>query len=94
VSAKQLFEKLQDQIPALSWEKIAKDIGNEVVHQVAAGAHELAAAIHNGQAFVMYQRGSKDDDKKDHGVHGPEVQAPETLQMDNGNDTDRGGRGR
>ena len=38
-------------------------------HFVAHGAHELAAALNNGNAFVMYPRGGKDDA---HGVHGPE----------------------
>lgn len=43
-------------------------------HLAAHGAHELAAALFNGNqggsGFVMYARGSHDD----HGVHGKEEQ--------------------
>jgi len=47
--------------PGLTWDKISKDLGQELQHQVGAGAHELAAALFNGHAFVMYQRNGKDD---------------------------------
>jgi hypothetical protein len=50
-----------------------KEIWAEAKHQLAQGAHELAAALFNGNAFVMYPRGGKDDHAKDgHGVHGPD----------------------
>ena len=47
--------------PGLSLDKITSDLGQELKHQVAAGAHELAAALFNGHAFVMYQRNGKED---------------------------------
>jgi hypothetical protein len=54
--------------PGLSWDKIVGDVGHMVKQEVAAGAHELAAALFNGSAFVMYPRGTRED----HGVHGPQ----------------------
>ena len=54
--------------PGLTFGKIWNDLKQEAVQQVQHGAHELAAALNNGSAFVMYPRGGKDD----HGVHGPE----------------------
>ncbi len=49
-----------------------KDAGPEIATELkqmgAQGAHELAAALFNGNGFVMYPRGGKDE----HGVHGPE----------------------
>jgi len=56
------------------------DIKQELSYQVGAGAHELAAALFNGSAFVMYPRGGKED----HGIHGPEQsheQAQDTQGM-------------
>ena len=52
----ELSEKL---FGGLSWDKIKSDLGKELTHQVAAGAHELAAALFNGQAFVMYRAMAK-----------------------------------
>jgi hypothetical protein len=54
-------------------------------HFAAHGAHELVAALVNGSAFVMYPRSSgKDDEQKnEHGVHGPDIKAPETPQQEN-----------
>ncbi len=50
-----------------------KDAGPEIATELkqigAQGAHELAAALFNGSAFVMYPRGAGKDE---HGVHGPE----------------------
>jgi hypothetical protein len=70
----------------------------EMKQQLAHGAHELAAALFTGNAFVMYQRGGKDD----HGVHGPE-QSPQASEHAQGNQgmqqeassqqMERGGRG-
>jgi hypothetical protein len=69
-------------------------------HFVAHGAHELAAALFNGNAFVMYPRGTREDHGNDgHGVHG-DLKAPETPQMQPQNDNqnenqhERGGRSR
>jgi hypothetical protein len=50
-----------------------KDAGPEIATELkqmgAQGAHELAAALFSGNAFVMYPRGGGKDD---HGIHGPE----------------------
>ena len=79
-------EGFQALLPGLSLEKFAKDVGHEVTQQVAAGAHELAAALFNHSAFVMYQRGTRED----HGVHGPEHSSEETLPQER--QQERGGR--
>lgn len=51
--------------PGLSWGKIWEDLKHEFVEQVKHGSHEIAAAINNGSAFVMYSRGEgRDDDHK------------------------------
>ena len=42
-------------------------VGTELVHQASHGAHELAACINTGSAFVMYQRGSHDNPPKENG---------------------------
>jgi hypothetical protein len=51
---------------------LGKGAWNELDNQIPAGAHELAAALFNGNqggtGFVMYPRGTRED----HGVHGPE----------------------
>src|SRR5579871_3224261 len=65
-----------------------QDLKEELAYQAQAGAHELAAALFNGSAFVMYPRGGNDD----HGVHGPE-QAPDHGLGDQAQDMGRGGRG-
>jgi hypothetical protein len=70
--------------PGLSPSKIANDIGKEVKGMVAHGAHEMAAALFNNSAFVMYPRGGKEDPK-------PEVQKPEVQKE--GQQQERGGRG-
>ncbi len=58
------------------------EIGAELKDMAAHGAHELAAALFNGSAFVMYPRGGS---REDHGVHGPEMskEGPE-QQMERG----------
>ncbi|MGH7169983.1 MAG: hypothetical protein ACRELG_06885 [Gemmataceae bacterium] len=52
------FEQLKDGVeavaPGLSMDKILGDIGTELKHMGAQGAHEMAAALFNGSAFVMY----------------------------------------
>lgn len=47
------------------------DVGHEFMEQARHGAHEAAAALFNGSAFVMYPRGSRDD-----------VQQPEQPQIE------------
>jgi hypothetical protein len=74
---KEAFKEVRDVIaPGLTWDKIIGDLGNEFKQQGAHGAHEVAAALFNGNAFVMYPRNSGKDD---HGVHGPE-QSPQQAQ--------------
>jgi hypothetical protein len=87
--ATELAKNLFDGLRALKETAVAvapglKDLGADLKHegkqQLAAGAHELAAALFNGNAFVMYPRTGKNDPGKDdpsqsqggHGVHGPE----------------------
>jgi hypothetical protein len=50
--------------PGLSLSKILSDVGSELSHQVEAGAHELAAALFNGNAFVMYGRADHGDEQQ------------------------------
>jgi hypothetical protein len=93
--AKELFEEMAATLkavaPGLSAEKFVNDVAQTVEHKLEHGAHEAAALLYNGSAFVMYPRtGGKDDLTPDHGVHGPDVQAPDTPQMEH----ERGGRGR
>jgi hypothetical protein len=42
--------------PGLRDGKFFSDIWSELKHQRDAGAHEVAAALWTGSAFVMYQR--------------------------------------
>ena len=52
----------------------AAEIGGEIRQMVAHGAHELGAAIFNGNAFVMYPRGSKDDPQIENVDHEAQLQ--------------------
>jgi len=52
--------------PGLTLKDILQDVGAELKQMGAHGAHELAAAIFNGSAFVMYPRGTHEDPK--HGL--------------------------
>ncbi len=72
-------EGIQAVAPGLSLGKILGDIGAELKQQAAHGSHELAAALFNGNPFVMYPRQSGHDDPQ-HGL-GQEMQ-----------EQDRGGR--
>jgi hypothetical protein len=89
-------EAFQAVAPGLSLDKIVGDVGHEMKQQAAFGAHELAAALFNESAFVMYPRGARDDGKDGHGVHGPEQGQGEQsfiekLQQE-GQQQERGGR--
>jgi len=55
--------------PGLTWDKISSDLGKELKHQVAAGAHELAAALFNGSPFVMYQRDGRENQPAQEQAH-------------------------
>jgi hypothetical protein len=50
--------------PGLSLDKILSDVVAETKQLAAHGAHELAAALFNGNAFVMYPRGTREDRPK------------------------------
>ena len=101
--AKQLFgdglravkETAQAVAPGL--DNLIPDIKAEAKQQLAAGAHELAAALFNGSGFVMYPRQTgRDDHGKEtqsqdgQGVHGPE-NSP-TQGQDASLTHERGGR--
>jgi hypothetical protein len=83
--AKNLFDGLRAlketaQAVAPGLNNLGADLKAEGLDLAKQGAHEMAAALFNGNAFVMYPRGGKDDHGKDgqgqsqggHGVHGPE----------------------
>jgi hypothetical protein len=87
MAAATIREAVQSNFPGLDGQKMGQDLGNEIVQQTQAGAHELAAALFNGSAFVMYPRGTRDD----HGVHGPEKEQP-TPPQQRQPEQERGGR--
>ncbi len=53
--------------PGLTLSKILGDIGTELKEQAAHGAHEMAAALFRGDAFVMYPR-TNQAEGTDHGL--------------------------
>jgi hypothetical protein len=71
------LEALKETFQSVLDSQFVKDVGNEFDHQIGAGAHELAAALFNGSAFVMYPRGTKEDP----GVHGPEAQGQDVQEV-------------
>jgi hypothetical protein len=56
-----LVETIQAIAPGLSLSKIFGDIGQELAHMGSQGSHELAAALFNGNAFVMYPKAGQED---------------------------------
>ena len=58
------------------------EIGAELKHQPGAGAHELAAAIFNQSAFVMYPRAGVEDPAQapDHGLDNQAIEPPKQQQ--------------
>lgn len=74
-----MIDGIQAVAPGLSWEKIKNDIGSELKHQGQQGAHELAAAIFSGSAFVMYPRQGHDDPQ-----HGLSNEAGKEVDQDRG----------
>lgn len=73
------MEGIKAVAPGLSWENIKNDIGSELKHLGQQGAHELAAAIFNGNAFVMYPRQGHDDPQ-----HGLSNEAHQEVEHDRG----------
>jgi hypothetical protein len=59
---RKFFENLKDaateMLPGLK--NIVPELGAELKQMGAHGAHELAAALFNGQGFVMYPRAGKE----------------------------------
>jgi hypothetical protein len=92
-AVKEAFKEFRDAMyPGLTWDKISGDIGQELKHQVSAGAHELAAALYTGHAFVMYPRDANARD--DHGIHGPEQTHDNRMEQEAPSQhLERGGRG-
>lgn len=63
------MEGIQAIAPGLTLDNIIQGIGSEMTDMVAHGAHELAAALNLGSAFVMYPRAGQDLE--------PQIDAPE-----------------
>ena len=57
-------EGVQAAAPGLSLDAVLKDVGAELKQQAAFGAHELASAMFNGSAFVMYPRQGQEDQQQ------------------------------
>lgn len=74
-------EGVQAVAPGLSLSNIFSDIGAELKQQAAHGAHEMAAALFRGDAFVMYPRTNQAD--------GPDHGLPQETQQQ---EQSRGGR--
>jgi len=86
---KQGLKEFRDAMfPGLTWDKISSDLGNEVNHQVAAGAHELASLLFTNQGYVQYQRQGQEDQPVQE-----QAQDAQNLQHDApGAHLERGGR--
>jgi hypothetical protein len=54
--------------PGLSWQKFFNEVGAEMSHLGKQGAHELAAALFNGSAFVMYPHAGQGVEDPKHGL--------------------------
>jgi hypothetical protein len=59
-------------LPGLDLKAALQSVRSELRQAGTHGAHELAAALFNGNAFVMYPRGGKEDNaasqEKGHGL--------------------------
>ncbi len=92
--AQSLAEKLFEGLAAQG-QRFVKEVGAELMHKAAHGAHEGAAALFNGSAFVMYPRGQHDDHGMEgHGVHGKDEPAQDQPGMDGPQQEHQHGRGR
>lgn len=72
--SKGVMGTIQGLFPGLSLDKFGKDVGHEITQQAKAGAHEMAAALFSGHAFVMYQREGKEDQPSHDNQHQNEPQ--------------------
>jgi hypothetical protein len=81
----------QDIKESVSPANIWNDIKTELTQQAAHGSHEVAAALFNGSAFVMYPRSGENEQSKDQApLHGlpaeadkqPEVQKEQERGME------------
>jgi hypothetical protein len=74
-------EGIQAVLPGLSLSKVLSDVGTELKQQWAHGSHEMAAALFNGSAFVMYPRQEGEREDPQHGLPAIEaVKQPEAQQ--------------
>jgi hypothetical protein len=69
----------------MSLSTILNEVGKEMKEQVKHGAHELAAALFNGSAFVMYPRQAQGKDDQQHGL-------PQQAQQEQHQEQGRNGR--
>jgi hypothetical protein len=71
---------VQRVLPGLSLSKILSDIGDELKHQGAMGAQELAAGLfRNHDGFVLYQKSAQDGVEQD---QGPSVEPMQEKQIE------------
>jgi hypothetical protein len=59
---------------------ILKDIGSELRHQAAMGAHEAASLLFRGEAFVMYPKAGQEAEA--HQGHGLQQEAAKLMEND------------
>jgi hypothetical protein len=74
-------EGIQAIAPGLTLSNILGDIGAELKQMGTHGAHEMAAALFNGSAFVMYPRvGQEQVEDPQHGLPIEGMKQPEPQQ--------------
>lgn len=70
-ATREFFEQVKKgQEPSLGSKAldVAGKVWDAMEHPVAHGAHELAAALFNGSAFVMYPRTKNAKEDQEHGL--------------------------
>jgi hypothetical protein len=70
---RKFFEQLKDSKIGQGFARFFDEVGAELKQQAAHGAHELAAALFAGNAFVMYPRQQEQREDPQHGLP-PEAQ--------------------
>lgn len=73
-AAKEGIREVMGMYPGLSWGKIWEDLKDEFKEQMKHGSHEVAAAINNESAFVMYSRSAGRDDNGKQPEQEPEIE--------------------